>query len=56
MSFDDIQLDRRELMATTVGLFGTLGAVGGASAADLVEVSVGVRNDAGNETVETQSV
>ncbi|EMA63136.1 subtilisin-like protease C [Halorubrum lipolyticum DSM 21995] len=34
-------------MATTVGLFGTLGAVGGASAADLVEVNVGVRNDAG---------
>ncbi|WP_241431021.1 S8 family serine peptidase [Halorubrum kocurii] len=47
MSLDDIQLDRRELMATTVGLFGTLGAVGGASAADLVEVNVGVRNDAG---------
>jgi subtilisin len=40
-------LDRRELLFTTAGTFGTLGFVGSASAADLVEVNVGVRNDAG---------
>ena len=47
MSFDGMPLDRRELLFTTAGTFGTLGFVGSASAADLVEVNVGVRNDAG---------
>jgi subtilisin len=47
MSFDDIPLDRRELLFTTAGAFGTLGLAGEASADALVEVNVGVRNDAG---------
>ena len=47
MSFDDIELDRRKLLFTTAGTFGVLGFAGAASAGDLVEVNVGVENDAG---------
>lgn len=47
MTFDDISLDRRELLFTTAGTFGALGFAGKASAGDLVEVNVGVKNDAG---------
>jgi len=47
MSSDNISLDRRELLFTTAGTFGALGFAGNASAGDLVEVNVGVRNDAG---------
>ena len=47
MTFDDISFDRRELLFTTAGTFGALGFAGKASAGDLVEVNVGVKNDAG---------
>ncbi|MFO8115183.1 MAG: S8 family peptidase [Halorubrum sp.] len=47
MSSDDILLDRREVLFTAAGTFGALGVAGNASADDLVEVNVGVENDAG---------
>ena len=40
MSFDDIDLDRRELLFTTAGTFGALGFAGNVSAGETVEVNV----------------
>lgn len=56
MSNDDIPFSRRDVLLTTAGGLGAAGFAGGAAGRDLVEVNVGVRNDAGRNAASRAAV